>query len=260
MKIIITKDYEQMSRVSADLVAQQIKNKPDTVLGLPTGSTPIGLYKHLRQKFYHGLDFSKVVTFNLDEYWSIDPKHPQSYKYFMNKHLLSHVNIPSKNTHIPDGKAENPLAECHKYDQALAASDGIDLMIVGVGVNGHIGFNEPSDSLEYGTNVVELSEKTRAVNSKKFFDGNIEKVPTKAISMGIASIMKSKKVLLMANGKSKHHAVSTAMTQGITTRNPMSIICTHPRLIIILDSEAWGQGVHHLPPGTRVKRTWTENP
>ncbi|MTI95808.1 MAG: glucosamine-6-phosphate deaminase [Firmicutes bacterium] len=254
MDILITQDYQHMSKVAAGLVSRQLQKKPSTVLGLPTGSTPIGLYKQLRKLHRQGLDFSRVSTFNLDEYLGIGPDHPQSYRRFMDEHLFDHVNLAPEHIHIPQGDTDDPQVACHQYDQALVASGGIDLMVVGVGVNGHIGFNEPAEHLFYGTSVVDLTSETIQVNADKFFDGDIEQVPKQAISMGMASIMKSRRVILLASGPSKHEAVMAAMTKGITTRNPMSILCTHPQLTVVLDMEVWGEGIPHLPPGTRVTR------
>lgn len=241
MRVIVCENYEEMSKQGAKLVSSQIMLKPDCVLGLPTGSTPIGLYDNLIDMYGRGeVDFSKVTTFNLDEYYPIAKTNPQSYRYFMNEHLFSKVNIDISKTHVPDGEAMDPDAECQRYEKAIEDNGGIDLQVLGVGQNGHIGFNEPNDSLNTTTHMTELTESTIMANSR-FFD-KIEDVPTKALTMGIASILKSRKILLLASGKNKQKVVLELLTPDINTSNPATMLKMHPDVVLICDREAYGEG------------------
>ena len=188
MKIIRVNSYEELSRKAADLIAAQILMKPDCILGLATGSTPIGTYQNLVNKYQAGdLDFSAVTTFNLDEYLGLTGEHPQSYRYFMQSNLFDHVNLRPECTHVPDGCAEDPAAYGAYYDRAIAECGGIDLQLLGIGNNGHIAFNEPGDSFVKETHTVELKQSTIEAN-KRFFN-SIDEVPTRAITLGIGSIM-----------------------------------------------------------------------
>jgi len=237
VKIRIAKDYDQMSTWAAEIVAQEIKEKNDLVLGLATGSTPEGLYRLLVQMYQEGtLDFSKVITFNLDEYLGLAPTHPQSYAYFMHQHLFAHINIKAENIHLPDGLAKDLPAFCREYEEKIAAAGGIDLQILGIGRNGHIGFNEPNDYLSAGTHVVSLTEETIDANSR-FFNSKDE-VPRQAVTMGMGTILKAKKILLMANGKTKAEAIKGTLSGKITTKIPASFLQLHRDLTVIIDEEA----------------------
>ena len=237
MKIRIAKDYDQMSTWAAEIVAQEIKEKNDLVLGLATGSTPEGLYRLLVQMYQEGtLDFSKVITFNLDEYLGLAPTHPQSYAYFMHQHLFAHINIKAENIHLPDGLAKDLPAFCREYEEKIAAAGGIHLQILGIGRNGHIGFNEPNDYLSAGTHVVSLTEETIDANSR-FFNSKDE-VPRQAVTMGMGTILKAKKILLMANGKTKAEAIKGTLSGKITTKIPASFLQLHKDLTVIIDEEA----------------------
>lgn len=239
LKVIIEKDYDSMSKKAAEIFIQAIKEKPNIVLGLATGSTPIGLYRELiRVHKEEGLDFSRVTTFNLDEYLGLSSHHPNSYGYFMKEQLFDHINISRENTHIPDGMAENPEEYCKKYDKMIDDLGGIDIQLLGVGENGHIAFNEPDDSLSIGTSIVKLAEKTIEANSR-FFESK-DQVPREAISMGIGSILKAKKIVLLANGKKKAEVVKKLLTTDrVSTKFPASFLLLHPDVTIIVDEEAY---------------------
>lgn len=239
MKIVVEKNYEDLSKVAANLVREEIEKNPKLVLGLATGSTPEGMYKELiRLHKEEGLDFSKVTTFNLDEYVGIEEEHPNSYHYFMKDILFNHINIDMNNTFIPDGQAENPEEYCKKYDKLIEEKGGIDLQILGIGENGHIAFNEPDEELNVGTSIVGLTESTIEANSR-FFD-SIDEVPKTAITMGIGSIMKAKKIILLANGNKKANIIKELLkADKITTELPASMLLLHPNLTIILDEEAY---------------------
>ncbi|NLP36362.1 MAG: glucosamine-6-phosphate deaminase [Firmicutes bacterium] len=237
MKIRIAEDYDQMSTWAAELVAQQIKEKHNSVLGLATGSTPEGLYRLLVQMYQEGkLDFSHIITFNLDEYLGLAPTHPQSYAYFMHQHLLDHVNLKPENIHLPDGLAQDLDAFCQKYEEQIIAAGGIDLQVLGIGRNGHIGFNEPHHYLSVGTHTVRLTEDTIEANSR-FFNSKDE-VPHQAVTMGMGTILKAKKILLLANGKTKAKAIKDALCGRITTRIPASFLQLHRDITVIVDKEA----------------------
>ncbi len=237
MRIIITKDYQELSKVTADIIAAQIRLKEDSVIGLATGSTPVGAYKELvRQCAEENLDFSKVKTFNLDEYVGLGPKDVQSYRYFMNDHLLNHINIDPKNTHVPDGLAEDKEAECRAYDEAIKAAGYIDLQLLGMGPNGHIGFDEPSDSFMPATNVVDLQQATIEANSR-FFD-SIDEVPKQAVTMGYMSIMQAARIVFVVSGKAKAKVVKEALQGPVTPMIPASILQLHRDVIVVLDEDA----------------------
>lgn len=236
MKIIIAKDYEEMSKEAALLIAEEIRSKPNSVLGLATGSTPIGCYQELVRMYKEkGLDFSAVTSFNLDEYFGLPADHEQSYAYFMQKNLFTQINIDIKNTHIPNGVTKNVEEECQKYDSLIEEKGGIDLQLLGVGVNGHIGFNEPDEELKIGTHLVDLTENTIKANSRFFH--SIEEVPKKAITMGLGPIMKAKKILLLASGKNKAEIIAKIVNGKCSTKVPASILQVHPQLTIIVDEE-----------------------
>ncbi|WP_077367040.1 glucosamine-6-phosphate deaminase [Anaerosalibacter sp. Marseille-P3206] len=238
MKIIIKKDYEELSKVAASIIGDELKSNPNMVLGLATGSTPIGTYNELiRMHKEEALDFSKVVTFNLDEYLNIPYSNPNSYHYFMEDNLFKHINVKAENIHIPDGNAENVEKFCIEYDKKIEETGGIDLQILGIGENGHIAFNEPAPTLPLETNITELTESTINANSR-FFD-SIDEVPKKAITMGIGSIMKSKKILLLANGEKKADIIAKILkNKVVTTHIPASLLLLHPDVTIIMDEDA----------------------
>jgi len=238
LQIYIEKDYSQLSKRAARIIADEINEKPDIVLGLATGSTPIGTYNELvRMHREEGLDFSQVITFNLDEYYGIAPSNKQSYHYYMQHHLFDHINISSENVHIPDGKTKEVEEYCLMYDEEIKKYGGIDFQLLGVGENGHIGFNEPDGELKVLTHLSKLSESTIKANSR-FFNSQNE-VPDKAITMGLGSIMQSKKIMLLASGYSKASIIAKILTEGKTTTSiPASSLLLHNCVTVILDEEA----------------------
>lgn len=237
MKIIRTKDYEEMSRKAANLISAQILLKPDCVLGLATGSTPIGIYDQLVEWYKKGdLDFSTVKTVNLDEYKGLTRDNEQSYYYFMHHHLFDRVNIDEENTHVPNGKVENGDEECLRYEALIESMGGVDLQLLGLGRNGHIGFNEPGDSFVEPTHCVDLKESTIEAN-KRFFE-SADDVPKQAYSMGIGTIMRSKKILLVVSGEEKAQALKDSIYGPVTPEVPGSILRFHPDVTIIADEAA----------------------
>ncbi len=238
MEVIVKENYEEMSKFAAQLIAEVVRKKPRAVLGLATGSTPIGTYKELiRMHKEEGLDFSQIVTFNLDEYVGLPPDHPQSYRYFMNEQLFNHINIRMENTHIPNGMAKDLKAECEKYEQMIKEAGGIDIQLLGIGANGHIAFNEPGSSLSSRTRIKTLTEKTRQDNAR-FFDNEINKVPKYAITMGIGTILEARKLILLASGENKADAIARAVEGPITAQCPASIIQFHRNVVVIVDKAA----------------------
>lgn len=238
MRLILCENYEDLSKQAAKLVASQIILKPDSVLGFATGSTPIGLYQNLIRYYEQGeLDFSKIVSFNLDEYYPISPKNDQSYRYFMNENLFHHINLPAQNTWILNGEADDVEAECAAYEQKIAAYGGIDLQILGIGQNGHIAFNEPAEHLVSGTHMTGLTDSTIQANARFF--ASAAEVPTKALTMGMATIMKSRKIILLANGTAKHKAVTELLGSTITTQNPSTLLALHPDVVVLCDKAAY---------------------
>lgn len=237
MKIYRAKDYDGMSRRAAHLISAQVILKPDCVLGLATGTTPIGIYRQLVEWYEMGdLDFSAVKTVNLDEYKGLSPENSQSYRYFMNDHLFCHVNICPDHTHVPDGLAEDAEAECARYDQVIRSLGGIDLQLLGLGVNGHIGFNEPDDVFPKETHLVTLTQSTIDANSRLF--DRIEDVPRHAFTMGIQSIMEAKKILVVANGENKADIIRKAFFGPVTPQVPASILQLHPDVTLVGDEAA----------------------
>lgn len=238
MRIILCKNYEEISKEAAKLVGGLLALKPDCVLGLATGSTPVGMYENLAEMNKNGeIDFSKVTSYNLDEYYPISPDNDQSYRYFMNVNLFDKVNIDKKNTYVPNGETKNPEEECKNYDALVDSLGGADIQILGIGQNGHIGFNEPDEYLDVNTHVTGLTESTIKANSR-FFE-KIEDVPTQAITMGIGSILKAKKIILLASGKNKHDAVKQLLDSKITTSNPATMLKLHSDVVLICDNEAY---------------------
>lgn len=238
MRVYLCKNYEEMSDLAAKTVLSQVLLKPESVLGLATGSTPVGMYERLCRAAEAGeADFSRITTFNLDEYLGIEPENEQSYHSFMKKNFFTRAKIKAESIHMPSGSSEDALAECTAYDEAIAAAGGIDIQVLGIGQNGHIGFNEPGAELSSGTHIVELTESTIRANAR-FFE-NEALVPKKAITMGMRSIMLAKTVMLMASGKEKHEALSGLLSGKITTSNPSTMLNMHPNAIIICDEEAY---------------------
>lgn len=238
MRVIVCENYEEMSKRAADIVASKMILKPDAILGLATGSTPIGMYNELvRMNEEKVIDFSKITTFNLDEYYPISPENDQSYRYFMNKNLFSRVNIDPMATHVPRGNVDDPEAECRAYEAAIDAAGVIDLQVLGIGQNGHIGFNEPDENLVTVTHVTSLTDSTIDANAR-FFEKR-EDVPTKALTMGMASIMKAKTIILLASGKSKAAVVARLLDETITTEIPATLLKCHPDVILLCDKDAY---------------------
>ncbi len=232
MRFITVDSYEKMSRQAANVISAQIVAKPNCVLGLATGSSPIGTYKELIRRYNNGdLDFSEVTSINLDEYVGLDGTNEQSYRYFMNDNLFKHVNIDINNTFVPNGCTKDTDAECTAYDKRIKEYGGIDLQLLGIGLDGHIGFNEPDEVFIKETHVVDLDESTIKANAR-FFE-NEDAVPKKAITMGMLSIMQAKKVLLIANGKAKKEILEKAFFGPITPLVPASILQLHPDLTVI---------------------------
>jgi len=237
MQIYCARDYRDMSRKAANILSAQIIMKPACVLGLATGSTPVGTYRQLAEWHRKGdLDFSRVVTVNLDEYLGLAPDHPQSYRRFMQENLFSQVNIDPANTHLPNGLEADTAAECRRYNQVLRSCGGIDLQLLGIGHNGHIGFNEPGVAFEKETHCVALTASTVAAN-RRFFERE-EDVPRRAYTMGIKSIMQSRKILVVASGADKAEIVRDAFTGPVTPQVPASILQLHGDVILVGDQDA----------------------
>ncbi len=237
MNILICKDYQAVSQAAAQIICRQLQEKPASVLGLATGSTPIGTYRVLAEKYAKGqVDFSQATAFNLDEYYPMAHSHDQSYYYFMRENLFSHVNLPEERRHIPNGEAADPEAECRAYEESIKAAGGIDLQILGLGLNGHIGFNEPDDHLIPETHVVTLTESTRQANSR-FFAG-MDEVPDRALTTGIAAIMQAKKILLLVNGAAKAEALYNTVYGKVMPQFPASFLRLHGDVTVICDEEA----------------------
>ena len=240
MRIYQCADYSSMSRKAASIIAAQIQLKPDCVLGLATGSTPVGAYEQLVRWYQDGeLSFAEVKTANLDEYYGLAPEHDQSYRYFMNKNLFSRVNIDIKNTYVPDGTNPDADACCSAYNTLLENIGTVDLQLLGIGPNGHIGFNEPADHFEAGTHCVDLTDATIQAN-KRFFAREVD-VPRQAYTMGIGNIMRAKSILLVANGKNKAKALAAALKGPVTPQCPASILQFHPNAIIVADEDAMSE-------------------
>jgi glucosamine-6-phosphate deaminase len=237
MEVIIQRDYEQMSRLAAQIVVEVLNTKPNAVLGMATGSTPLGLYQELvRLHKEEQLDFSRVTTFNLDEYVGLRVNHPQSYHYFMHEHFFKHVNIPAQNINIPSGTTSNYPAFCEWYEQRIAECGGIDLQILGIGSDGHIAFNEPTSSLSSRTRLKTLSKQTIDDNAR-FFDRR-EDVPIYAITMGVGTIMDARKLILVASGKAKAEAIAQAVEGPVTSMITASALQMHLDATVIVDDEA----------------------
>lgn len=233
MKIHVYKDAQMAGKAAAMIFAGEIMKKDGCVIGLATGSTPVPTYQEFIRLNREGLlDFSKVVSYNLDEYVGITPDHPCSYRRFMNEQLFDHVNIDKANTHVPDGVNPDPAA----YDAMIAAAGGVDIQLLGIGSNGHIGFNEPAQEFVYPTNVITLTENTRRDNARFF--NSLDEVPTAAVSMGIGTIMSARRIVLIATGANKADAVAAAINGPVVPAMPASILRMHPNCQFILDEAA----------------------
>jgi len=240
MNIITFDNEEKLNEAAANIIIGQIQTTPRAVLGLATGGTPVGIYKEIVKEYRRGMfSFRNVTTFNLDEYVNLPADHPESYHSYMNANLFSHIDLPEGQCHIPDGNAADPAEECRRYDEAIERSGQIDLQLLGLGHNGHIGFNEPAHALIKGTHVVDLAEKTLEANAR-FFD-SIDDVPKQALTMGVGTILKAKKILLVVKGADKADIIQQALQGPITTDVPASLLQTHPNLIVLLDTAAAGK-------------------
>ena len=237
MRIYCAKDYYHASRVAANIISAQVIMKPDCVLGLATGSTPIGTYEQLVRWYEKGdLDFSEVHSVNLDEYRGLKPDNEQSYRYFMNKHLFDSINIDKANTFVPDGTEPDKEKACKKYDEIIRSQGGVDLQILGLGHNGHIGFNEPGSAFDKETHCVALSESTIEANAR-FFD-SLYDVPREAYTMGIKTIMQAKKIVVIVSGESKKDIVKKVFSGPITPEVPASVLQLHNDVILVGDEAA----------------------
>lgn len=237
MKIIKAKDYAGMSRAAANLISSQVTMKPDCVLGLATGSTPIGAYEQLIKWYNKGdIDFSEVTTINLDEYRGLPADNDQSYRYFMNEHLFNHVNVRKDHTYVPNGLEPDSDKASADYDKIIAEAGGIDLQLLGLGHNGHIGFNEPADEFPKGTHCVDLAQSTIDANSRFF--ASMDEVPKQAYTMGIRTIMQAKKVVVVVSGKDKAEIVKKAFFGPVTPQVPASVLQLHSDVVLVGDEEA----------------------
>lgn len=237
MVICKASDYKDLSRKAANIIAAQMILKPDCTLGLATGSSPVGTYEQLIERFKDGdLDFSRITSVNLDEYKGLAPDNDQSYRYFMNTNLFNHVNIDKAHTFVPDGLEPDAEKACREYDEIIENVGGIDLQLLGLGHNGHIGFNEPADSFSKGTNCVDLTESTIEAN-KRFFESEAD-VPRQAYTMGIRTIMLAKKILVVVSGKDKAEILKKVVCGPVTPKVPASVLQLHPDVTIVADSEA----------------------
>lgn len=237
MKLIVAKDFQEMSNVAAKEIIKQVKENPNIVLGLATGGTVVGMYEALIEDHQQNkTSYKDVHSVNLDEYIGLEYTNPQSYHYYMNDQLFSHIDIQKDNVIIPNGLAENIDAACQEYEKTISDLGGVDLQILGIGQNGHIAFNEPGTSFDSITHKVELTESTRNANMRYF--ESIDDVPTHAMTMGISTILKSKQILLLASGKSKAEAIYNLINGEVNESNPASALKNHPNVTIIADEEA----------------------
>jgi glucosamine-6-phosphate deaminase len=237
MRVLVAPDYRTLSRTAAELVVKAARAKPDLAIGLPTGSTPLGMYEEIVKTYRdEQLDFSSVQTFNVDEYAELPSDDPRSYHTYMQQHFFRHVNIPPMNIHIPEGKPGTDLdAEAERYEKAIRDAGGIDILIVGIGANGHIAFNEPGAPFDSRTRIVDLAPQTIA-NAQRHFGG--ERVPPKAITMGIGTIREARRIVLLASGSHKADAIERALRGPVLESVPASVLQLHPRVIVILDEAA----------------------
>jgi glucosamine-6-phosphate deaminase len=239
MKVMEVNDYSEMSQKAAQYMIEKIRQNPSITLGLATGGTPIGTYKNLVMDHQiNGTSYKNVSTFNLDEYIGLSGDDKNSYRYFMDEQLFNHIDINKNNTHIPRGDLENSEAECIRYEELIRIHGGIDLQIIGIGCNGHIGFNEPGTSFHSSTHIVKLAESTIHANARFF--NRIEDVPKRAITMGIATLLKSREILLLVSGENKNEAMFKLLTGEVTESVPASVLRNHPNVTIIADQAAIG--------------------
>ena len=237
MEIIVCKDYKTLGERAALLFAAQVTEKPTSVFGFATGSSPISTYDYLAKLYEEGaVDFSKAVTYNLDEYYGMAPTEEQSYRKFMNDNLFSRINIKLENTHVLDGLTKDAEKECADYEKAIAAAGGIDMQLLGIGHDGHIGFNEPCDEFPVRTHLVQLTESTINANSRLF--DSVDDVPREAYTMGIGTIMKARAILVVASGQDKAQIVRDAFFGPVTPQVPASILQLHPNVTVVVDAEA----------------------
>lgn len=237
MKVYVAENYQDMSRKAANIISACVILKPDCVLGLATGSSPIGVYQQLIEWYKKGdLDFQQVKTVNLDEYAGLAPEHPQSYRYFMETNLFQHINVQPENTHVPNGMADDLAEECQRYNRVIQTLGGIDLQLLGMGHNGHIGFNEPDHAFELETHVVDLTANTIDANSRFF--ATRDEVPRQALTMGIKSIMQAHQILMVVSGADKADIVKQAFCGPVVPQVPASILQMHPNVILVGDRAA----------------------
>ena len=237
MRILVCENYEEMSKKAAQMILSQVTLKPDSIIGLATGSTPIGMYQELIRLYKEGLiDFSEVRTFNLDEYYNLPKSNDQSYDYFMHYNLFDHINILEENIDIPNGMVDDIEAECARYDEAIKEAEGVDIQVLGIGHNAHIGFNEQTINFETGTHLVDLRPSTIEANARFF--ASEEDVPKQAITMGVGTIFKARKIMLLATGESKAEAIYNTVYGKVRTEVPASILQFHNDIVLILDKEA----------------------
>ena len=239
LNIIKVKDEQQFNETGAGIIASLLQSNPRAILGLATGSTPVGVYGKLIELYREGVvNFKQASSFNLDEYIGLDEQHPESYRRFMNEKLFNHIDILPENTHVPSGNSSDPERAAAEYNRLLEQAGQIDLQLLGLGHNGHIGFNEPAEELTGPTHIVKLEERTRQANARYF--PSIDEVPTHAITMGIGTILQAKQILLMAKGADKAEVVARALRGPITTKCPASLLQTHPNVVVVLDQAAGG--------------------
>ncbi|TBL80373.1 glucosamine-6-phosphate deaminase [Paenibacillus thalictri] len=237
MNILTFDSTDKLNEAGAGIITGLIQTNRRAVLGLATGGTPVGIYKEVVASYERGLvSFREATTFNLDEYVGLPETHPESYHSYMQSHLFNYIDLPASSAHIPDGNAADLQAECLRYNMLLDKAGQIDLQLLGLGHNGHIGFNEPDHALTGGTHIVTLRDETRQANAR-FFD-SIDQVPTHALTMGVGTILQAKMILLVVRGADKAEIVHRALTGPITTDCPASLLQTHPHLVVLLDSEA----------------------
>lgn len=240
MKLTVCGSYDELSEAAAEMIREQVSEKPESVIGFATGSTPVGMYKKLIEMYKTGkLDMSRTVSFNLDEYYPVKSSDSLSYHRFMYDNFFDAVNIKPENIHIPNGETNDPQKECEEYEKAIESAGGIDIQILGLGRNGHIGFNEPADKLYAKTHLAKLSQTTIEANSRFFEDA--ESVPRRALTMGMASILQAKKILLLVCGSEKRSAAAELMSSFITTDNPATLLKLHRDVTVICDREAAGK-------------------
>lgn len=240
MRIIVCENYEEMSSKAAELVLAQVTLKPDSVLGFATGSTPLGLYEKLSDMCSSGqIDFSNTVSFNLDEYYPIKKDDPNSYYFYMHENLFSKINIKKENAHLLNGETDDPESECENYERMIERFGGIDMQILGIGSNGHIGFNEPDSVMYPYTHTTNLTESTIKANSRFF--NSVDEVPKKAMTVGILTILSAKRIILMANGAGKRQVISELLGDGIKLNLPAALLKLHSDVTLICDKEAYSQ-------------------